>query len=368
MCLRLIHPQLRHEAEDLPVRLELETGDRMGHEVAVGIIANPASSRDVRRIVARGAATTTNDKINSLARLMEGLAGAGVGRVLSMTDAGGIAAGLASMAAKSSATSWPELSFVDQEITHSATDTVTAVQHMRHDGVGAIVVLGGDGTNRLLIGETGDIPVASISTGTNNAFPGRDEPTVVGFAAGFAATGQIDVARCTYRAKSLAIDIGDVTMKALVDIAVVAGDRVASGAVWDERTLREIFLCFAEPDAVGLSSIGGRVHPVCRRDTHGLHLRLDHDVSRRVTVPISPGLVRDIGVASVESIEPAQRVELEAAAGVVALDGERAVRVASGTPLSVTLSHDGPVVLDVRRAMAEAATIHSQHKGEDAHD
>jgi predicted polyphosphate/ATP-dependent NAD kinase len=347
----------------------------MVHEATVGVIANPASSRDVRRIVARGPAITTNDKINALARLLEGLAAVGVARVVSMSDAGGIAAGLGAIAGRASAAGWPELSFVDQEITHSPADTVTAARHMREYGVSALVVLGGDGTNRLLIGETEDIPVASISTGTNNAFPGRDEPTVVGLAAGLVATGQIDSAQCTYRAKSLSVTAGEDTMQALVDVAVVDGDRIASGAVWDARSLREVFLCFAEPDAVGLSSIGGRVHPVSRRDGHGLHVRIDSEADSRVTVPIAPGLVRDIGVGAVSTMEPGARIEVEASGGVIALDGERSMRFAPGTDISVSLGTNGPLVLDVRQAMSEAAKAQTldnnsnfDNKGENAHD
>lgn len=334
---------------------------------SVGIIANPASSRDIRRIVARGPATTTNDKINSLARLMEGLAATGVKRVVSMSDAGGIAQGLAAIAQKPSASHWPDLDFVDQEITHGPTDTISAVRSMRSQNVGAIVVLGGDGTNRLLLGETGSTPVASISTGTNNAFPRHDEPTVVGFAAGYVATGAIDSSTCTYRAKSLGVMDGTQVMGALVDVAIVDGDRIASGAVWDARSLREIFLCFAEADAVGLSSVGGHLRPTSREEPHGLHIRLDDSSPVRVTVPIAPGLVRELGIASVSTLEPRAEVRIESEAGVISVDGERSMRFVSGTEISVSLDTNGPLVLDVQRAMAEAANTTTTTKGEDTH-
>ncbi len=339
----------------------------MANGATVGVIANPASSRDIRRIVARGPATTTNDKINSLARLMEGLAATGVKNVLSMSDAGGIAAGLAGIAAKASAMHWPNLDFVDQKITHSPDDTINAAKAMQDAGVDAIVVLGGDGTNRLLIGSTGSIPVASISTGTNNAYPRRDEPTVVGFAAGLLATGHIDSAACTYRAKTLTINAGDISLPALVDIAVVTGDRIASGAVWDADSLQEVFLCFAEPDAVGLSSIGGRLQPVSRRNPHGLRIRTDATSPRRVTVPIAPGLVRDLGITAVTALPPGETVAINADSGVISVDGERSLRFTADTPVTVTLQHDGPVVLDVPRAMHEAALPTTTTKGEDTH-
>ena len=349
----------------------------MVQSATVGIIANPASSRDIRRIVARGPATTTNDKINSLARLMEGLAATGVRRVVSMSDAGGIAHGLASIAKKATASHWPELCFVDQEITHSPMDTVNAARSMGEQNVGAIVVLGGDGTNRLLLGETGDTPVASISTGTNNAFPRHDEPTVVGFAAGYVATGRIDPASCTYRAKSLTVTAGEDSMGALVDVAIVQGDRIASGAVWEAGSLREVFLCFAEADAVGLSSIGGHLQPIGRGEPEGLHVQLDDTAPRRVTVPIAPGLIRELGVSSVSKLALETPVSVHAEGGVISVDGERSMRFAPGTTISVSLNARGPLVLDIGRAMSQAIpsqAIPSQEtppitttKGEDTH-
>lgn len=341
----------------------------MGNGATVGVIANPASSRDIRRIVARSPATTTNDKLNSLARLMEGLAASGVEHVLSMSDAGGIAGGLTGLARKASASHWPTLHLVDQAITHSPDDTVQAARTMRREHVDAIVVLGGDGTNRLLIGETGDIPVASISTGTNNAYPRRDEPTIVGFAAGHIAAGRVDPASCTYRAKTLAVTTGDTTLSALVDVAVVAGDRIASGAVWDAGSLRDVFLCFAEPDAVGLSSIGGHTRPVSRRDPHGLHIRLDDSSAQRLAAPIAPGLVRDLGIAEITTLPSNNEISVTADSGVISVDGERARRFTADTPVRVALSHDGPVVLDVPQAMHQAAqpTTTTTTKGEDAH-
>ena len=44
--------------------------------------------------------------------------------------------------------------------------------------------LGGDGTHRAVALASGDIPLATLSTGTNNAFPALGEATVVGLAAG----------------------------------------------------------------------------------------------------------------------------------------------------------------------------------------
>ena len=116
----------------------------------VGLVANPASARDIRRLVADGSAVTTHDKLNIVRRVLAGLGSVGVERVLSMQDGGGISAGLASMVDRPSADTWPEVAFVDHPVTQTAVDTVSAVTSMVRAGVGAIVVIGGLITSTLL--------------------------------------------------------------------------------------------------------------------------------------------------------------------------------------------------------------------------
>jgi len=50
------------------------------------------------------------------------------------------------------------------------TDTYRAAEYMKNR-VDTIVVIGGDGTNRILAKAGIEAPVMPISTGTNNVFP-----------------------------------------------------------------------------------------------------------------------------------------------------------------------------------------------------
>ncbi len=322
---------------------------------SVGIIANPASARDIRRLVAHGAAVTTNDKITILRRVLAGLASTDVTHVLSMTDLAGISAGLWALADKPSAACWPKLEFVDQVVEQTAADTVAATEAMVAAGVGAIVVLGGDGTNRIVASVCDDIPLVSISTGTNNAFARRIEPTVAGIAAGLVATGRVDVGAVVSRAKVLTVESGSRSERALVDVAVIDGDVVGAGAVWDPATISQLFLCFAEPDAIGLSSIGGQVCPTDRFDPAGLVVDIGRPAVRTLRAPIAPGLVVGVDVASVSTLAPGQAVVVRASSGVVALDGERLFRFGRHDRPIVTLGSDGPLELDVRETLAQAA-------------
>src|SRR5919201_599750 len=69
--------------------------------------------------------------------------------------------------------------------------TGASVFEMRARGVGAIVVLGGDGTHRLVAKHCDTIPLCALSTGTNNVFPELREATVAGLATGLVATGDV---------------------------------------------------------------------------------------------------------------------------------------------------------------------------------
>lgn len=330
---------------------------------AVGVVANPASARDIRRLVADGSAVTAHQKLNLLRRLMAGLGRTGVDEVIVMGDRSGIATGLLDGAGRPSGAAWPRIEIVEEELTGTAADTINATRRMVARAVGAIVVLGGDGTHRLVATECGDTPIVAISTGTNNAFPTPLEPTVAGMAAGLVATGRLDLDRVAKRTKTLEVSCPaqQRTERALVDVAILNTDRVGSGAVWEPGTVEELFLCFAQPDGIGLSAIGGHLQPVDRYEPIGLAIRMAPnsaatdltEPTQVVAAPIGPGLIADIEVASWSKLAVDQSITASTASGTVAVDGERMFRFES--ELTVTLRADGPRLVDVADAMDLAA-------------
>ena len=96
--------------------------------------------------------------------------------------------------------------WLDMPVTARVDDTFRAAQLMREAGVAAIIVLGGDGTHRAVVRECGAVPIAGLSTGTNNAFPEMREPTIAGLAAGLYAAGRIPADDALQRNKRLDID------------------------------------------------------------------------------------------------------------------------------------------------------------------
>src|SRR3954452_208928 len=63
---------------------------RVSDDVTVGVIANPASGRDIRRLVAGASVFGNADKAGMVFRLLAGLGAAGVERVLMLPPADGL--------------------------------------------------------------------------------------------------------------------------------------------------------------------------------------------------------------------------------------------------------------------------------------
>ena len=327
---------------------------------AVGIIANPMSGRDIRRLVARASVFPNAEKTNMALRLIAAAGALGVERVHMSTDAMGVAAGVLRAAGRRRPREgrWPELAFRELERpSGDAEDTRRLVRQMCERGAAVVVLLGGDGTVRAAAAESGELPLLPLSTGTNNAFPEMWEATVAGAAAALLATGRVSRAQATYRAKALRVSCGSATEIALVDVCVSTVAHVGARALCEVGTLRELYCAFAEPHAVGLSSIAGLVAPSGRTHPDGVRVRLagDGPAPRRVLAPVAPGVLAPVGLLEVASLRPGESVTSAVTRGTVAVDGERELEFGPATPVTVTLTHDGPTVLDVRAALAHAA-------------
>ncbi|NMH96132.1 ATP-NAD kinase [Pseudonocardia sp. K10HN5] len=330
----------------------------------LGIVANPMSGRDIRRLVAQASVFPNSEKTNMTLRLITAAGATGVERVLMSTDAMGVAAGVVRARNKRTSRSgrWPDVEFCElAELTGTADDTRELVRAMRKQGAGVIVLLGGDGTVRAAAAESDGVPLLPLSTGTNNAFPEMWEATVAGTAAGLLAAGHVDVEESSYRAKVLHVQAGSgqdgAHEVALVDVCVSSVAHVGSRALWQPETLHELYCSFAEPHAIGLSSVAGLLRPTARTHPDGVVVRLagGEAAGRTVLAPIAPGVIAPIGVRAVEPLRVGEPRTVGLRAGTVAVDGEREIEFGPSRPVSVTLAADGPRVMDVRGVLAAAA-------------
>jgi predicted polyphosphate/ATP-dependent NAD kinase len=225
---------------------------------------------------------------------------------------------------------------------------------MHQMGVGCLVTLGGDGTNRVVAKSCGQVPLVPISTGTNNVFPAMVEGTLAGLAAGVVAQCLVEPQVACYTSKRIEVYLDGVLQDiALVDVAVSKERFVASRAVWDMTSLHEVFLTRAEPYSLGLSSIGARLQPVSMSDTAGLYLRLGSG-GATVVAPVAPGLVIPVAIAAWRLLPLDQRVRIELHPCTIALDGEREFSVLPGQRVEVAVRHNGPQVVKIEEALCEA--------------
>ena len=332
-------------------------------DAIVGVVANPLSGRDIRRLVTHASVFPTAEKASMIQRMLTAFGAVGVHRVLLSTDLGGISASVFRAVGRRRARGpggrWPEVEFLDgQPIRQTAQDTVDAVGRMVTAGARVIVCLGGDGTARVTAAAAGDVPMLALSTGTNNVFPAVREATTAGLAAGLVAVGAVPADRAAARAKLLEVRVSDRSETALVDVAVSTGRHVGARALWEPATLTQLFCAFAEPDAIGLSSILGQVAPVSRAQQLGVTALIqNHDPERKVVAPIAPGLVVPVGIAGVRPMTPGTAYPVLADAGVLAVDGERELTFEPGTRPAVTLRTDGPWCVDVPAVLAASARL-----------
>ena len=110
------------------------------------IIANPASGKDIRRIVAHGSVFDNQEKVRMVRRILVGLAAAGVRDVLYMPEGYGIVP--RALSDLESLETPVNVTPVDIYLHNTQQDTVNAAALMQEAGVAVIIVLGGDGTSR----------------------------------------------------------------------------------------------------------------------------------------------------------------------------------------------------------------------------
>ncbi len=316
----------------------------------VGIIANPASGKDIRRLVAHGSIFDNQEKVRIVRRVLLGLSATGVDRICYMPDYFGIVErALGPLELQASV--FP----ANFRLTNTQADSSLAARIMGERGAACLVTIGGDGTNRAVSKEAGAVPILPISTGTNNVFPTMVEGTLAGLAAGLIARDLVPLEESTILSTQLDVMVdGLVSDQALVDIAVCEERFVASRAIWEMDKIRHIFLSRAEPSSIGLSSIGGLIRPVRPEEPLGLSLELD-PAGDPVTAPVAPGIIRKVPVRRVTIMEPNREIPVGHVPSVLALDGEREIELRPGQRASIRLKTAGPRVVDVSRTMAAAA-------------
>lgn len=359
----------------------------------VGIIANPLAGKDVRRLTSGATPVSDAVKIGAIRRAAVGAIEGGAQRVLVSGDR----ARLGERALEGLAVA-RQADVLGPHGWNTGRDSQLTAAQFREAGIGAVIALGGDGTQRDVATGWRDVRLVPLAVGTNNVFPLQVEATLAGFAAGAVASGHAEAAEVTSRAKIIDITIIDGQVMAgqvvggqsggsghagvaLVDVCQVRGVFVGARAVWDAASVSEIVAAIAEPDSVGLSAIAAAVAPTGRGEPGGVHVRLgcpsrnafdtqtandDDDgrggaddgrhgdrSARRVRAAVMPGSYAEIDIAHCDRLRFGQPVTLSGP-GVLTLDGEREIVLGPCERAEVTVNPDGPHVIDVGAAVAAA--------------
>ena len=315
----------------------------------VGIIANPAAGKDIRRLVAHGRFVPDNEKINILKRVLAGLKVTEIEKVVIMPDPA-----MLGSAAIDDLSNGPNVEILEMSIFGEERDSTKAATLMSEMGVGCLVTLGGDGTNRAVVKGANNIPLLPISTGTNNVFPSTIEGTVAGLAAGVVAKKLVDLNTVTKVTNVLKVESGtSISDIALVDIAVSKERFVGSRAIWDMDQIHELFLARTHPASIGLSSVGARIRPSTDLIGPGIHVRIG-DGGFSVIAPVVPGSVIRVPIQNWSPMGIDKPFEIDLRPCTIALDGERTITVSPQENVTVTLSDKGPILVSVEAAIHQA--------------
>jgi len=349
----------------------------------IGIIANPASGKDVRRLVARASVFDNAEKRAIVRRALTGIAATAPECSVSFfDDAHGIVRG-----ALADAGGFPHAHALAIPATGQAQDTSAAARALGEAGCSVVLTLGGDGTNRAVVRGWQDAPLIAISAGTNNVFPSLLEATIAGAAAGLVAAGRVPLDSVAVRHKLITVAIaGEEDDLALID-AVLTSDRfVGARALLEPDRLRTVVLTRAEPAAIGMTALGGLLEPVSGAEECGLLVEVRGRASMArvselrsaaagrslrerqaelrsaaptgsgvsLNVPMAPGHYRPVQVRDWRWLGFDDVVELEGP-GVLALDGERERPLGRGQSARLRLGRCGPWVIDVAAALRLAA-------------
>ncbi|MCY4094506.1 MAG: NAD(+)/NADH kinase [Gammaproteobacteria bacterium] len=314
----------------------------------IAICVNPMAGRDVRRLAARASTVTHEAKMDCVARIAAGADAMGVDEIFIVREPFRIA---------ERAVEWMRLNanvkLLNIELTHDLSDTARAIDAFRAHGVDHVVALGGDGTHRVIVKTDPEIYLVPLSTGTNNVFPLTVEATIAGEVAALGAKGLLPRDRMCRRAKVAKLSIDNCVQDiGLIDVVRIENDFVGNYRPFDPLKLREMVLTRAEPDAIGMSPIGGLMEPVSADDDCGLYVKFGAGHKRRV--PVSPGYFRDVHISKTKKLAFGHSCELESN-GLIAIDGDRLHRIEDGQRVSVNINRDGPHVYDVSASMRFAA-------------
>lgn len=322
----------------------------------IAIAANPASGRDIRRLVSYATVFNNSEKQNIVERIILAASQLGKHRFCIMPDSHHFAQRIAARLVEDlrcvpeDAIFTPRLPYTDSQV-----DTTTFAAWAEAQGADVLIVLGGDGTSRAAAKGLRNLPLIPISTGTNNVFPEMTEGTVAGMAAAALASGVVARADCCRRCKRIEItQNGQYRDLALIDAVFSGVEYTGAKALWNPEDIHQVVVTQCHPASIGFSALPGCRTIISPEEDCGAVADCGLGLPN-TRVALAAGVVTPVNVSQVRRL-PLDRpmtCEMERT-GTLALDGERELAYRAGDTLSLTVTRSGPLRVDLRRTLALA--------------
>lgn len=322
---------------------------------SIGIIANPASGKDIRRLVSHATVIDNNEKINIVERIVLGAQALGVKKVFIMPDSYNMGYRVEDKL-KSLNELKCEINVIDIQRFDGMEDTVKAADYMeKNDEIKCIITLGGDGTNRAAAKSLKNTPIITISTGTNNVYPIMIEGTIVGIAAAVVASDSYDKSKFILRDKRIEIySDGELIDIALIDAVISKDVFIGSKAIWNMDSIEKIIVTRSHPATIGFSSLVGCKKIIYPDDDFGACVDINLG-NEKIKAPIAAGVIESISVSEPMILGFDDEYEfISKNRGTIALDGEREVEFSKEQKFVFKIRRTGPVHVDVIKVIETA--------------
>jgi predicted polyphosphate/ATP-dependent NAD kinase len=320
--------------------------------MSVGIIVNPASGKDIRRLVSHATIVDNKEKANIVKRAVIAATALGTRQFFIMPDTFMI--GRVILESLKDTAAGAEL--VDMSVSTSSDDTIKAARIMEDKKVSCIILLGGDGTNRVASKSLLNTPVIPISSGTNNAYPSIIEGTVAGICAAYIDQSAADkLSGCIIKDKRIEIIIeGKLIDIALIDAVISKHSYAGARAIWDPKEIIGVVVTRAHPQNIGFSSMIGCIKTALPEDDFG-YAALLNPSGISALAPIAPGVIENIRINMPELINLNEDYTYVADRDLmIALDGEREVKLAKGQKVAFRITRGGPLRADIKKTLESA--------------
>lgn len=319
----------------------------------IAIAANPASGRDIRRIVSAATVFNNREKQNIVERII--LAGTQMGnhRFCIMPESYHFGDRIREHlcddfhAISKDTVYIPKLSFANNQ-----EDTIRFAKYAEEQGADLLIVLGGDGTSRVAAKGIKKIPLLPVSTGTNNVFPEVAEGTAAGMAAAAIASGVVSPQGCTKRCKRIEIyRNGELADIALVDVVFSDFEYSGAKAIWSREDISRVIVTQCHPASIGFSAIPGAKFFVSESVEYGALAECGQGAPN-MKVALAAGAVTPIQLLEARKVPLDEKMVYPMKKnGILALDGEREVAYRAGDEVAVMIRKNGPYRVNIRKTL-----------------